>query len=191
MKKVYSMAVALAVLLPSAAFAQTSNSSSSSQAIAIAGGGNNDGTVQRSRSRIASTAAAIAPGLTAAGVHSCAGSLSAAGGGVGFGLSVGGTYAMRGCERRANAASLMGLGMNKAALALLCKDEEVMEALNQTGVVCPQQLAQVQVTAGPVALPQTSARGAQGSTTVPARSSRAADWSSMKGKVQTATPWRD
>lgn len=200
MKRLAFSALIASALLASPAIAQQSNSGSTSSAIAIAGGNGNDGSVQRSRSRVASTAAAIAPGLTAAGVHSCAGSVSAAGGGVGFGLSIGGTYAMKGCERRANAATLMGLGQNRAALALICRDEEVMEALNQTGVVCPQQIGQVQAVAV-AADPQTSARGAQGSTTAPARASRSADaWSSMEAPVrtyrgqpvvQTATPWRD
>lgn len=199
MKKFYLMAAALAAFLPSAAFAQNSNSNSGSTSIAIAGGAGNDGSVQRSKGRLSTTASAIAPGLTAAGVHSCAGSAVAAGAGTGFGLSLGMTYEMKECNRRAYAASLMGLGQNRAALALLCNNDEVMVALNQTGVRCPQQeIPQVAAVPQP-ALPQTSARGAQGSTTVPPRS--ASSWSSMNSQpaptyrgqpiVQTGTPWRD
>jgi hypothetical protein len=172
---------AAALLLASAASAQTSRSDSQSQAIAIAGGGGNDGSVQRTRGRLATTASAIAPGLTAAGVHSCAGSTTAAGGGTGFGFSFGSTYEMQECNRRAYAASLMGLGQNRAALALLCNNAEVMAALNQTGVACPQQ---VQVTAHPVRsaqpAPAVDYRGSQGSTVAPPRSGVVQSWSSFR-----------
>lgn len=85
MKRLLFAAAAL-VALASPALAQRSQSNSQSSAIAIAGGGGNDGSVQRTRGRLATTASAIAPGLTAAGVHSCAGPTSAAGGGTGFGF---------------------------------------------------------------------------------------------------------
>lgn len=203
MKRFLVPALIASAFLASPAIAQQSTSSSGSQAIAIAGGNGSDGSVQRSRQRIASTGAAIAPGLTAAGVHSCAGSVTAAGGFVGGGISLGGTYAMRGCERRANAATLMGLGQNRAALALICNDAEVMVALNQTGVTCPQQEALRVATASAAPAPRyapSDYRGSQGSTSVPPRSGSVQSWSSLeapvptyKGQpiVQTATPWRD
>lgn len=175
---------AAALLIASAASAQTSRSESQSQAIAIAGGGGNDGSVQRTRGRLATTASAIAPGLTAAGVHSCAGSTTAAGGGTGFGFSFGSTYEMQECNRRAYAATLMGMGQNAAALALICGNAEVMNALNLTGVVCPQQRAQVaaqQTAPRYVAQPQPVAyRGAQGSVQ-----------SGSGAVIRSATPWRD
>src|SRR4051794_24968340 len=55
----------------------------------------------KTKSRIASTASAVAPGLTAAGVHSCAGSASIGGSGIGFNFGVGSTYEMQECNRRA------------------------------------------------------------------------------------------
>lgn len=182
--------VAILSLSVTPAFAQTSSlSGSDSRAIAIID--NSQPGVTRSKGRLSTTASAIAPGLTAAGVHSCAGSSSVAGSGTGFGISFGTTYAMKGCERRANAASLMGLGQNAAALALLCNDDEVQAALNMTGIMCPQQKVQaVAANNTPVAVPryQNDGRGSQGSTVVPARRGTVpAAWS----KHSTGTPWRD
>ena len=196
-------AAAVATLLSPAAFAQT-NSTSGSQSGAVAIIDNSQPSVTRTKGRLSTTASAIAPGLTAAGVHSCAGSTSAAGGGTGFGFSFGTTYEMQECNRRAYAATLMGMGQNAAALALVCNNPEVQNALNLTGVTCPQQRGTVAVNSGRPVAPvviESSARGAQGSTVVPARSARPADsWSSLEAPVpmyngkpiiQTATPWRD
>ncbi len=150
--------LAFAVLASIPASAQTSNESFAASIVEFPA-------VTRSKGTLKTTGAAIAPGLTAAGVHSCAGSTTAAAGFTGGALSFGSTYAMQGCERRANAASLMGLGLNTPALALLCNDPEVMAALNQSGVRCPQQAVQ-QVATAPA--PRAAARA-----------------------VRSATPWRD
>jgi hypothetical protein len=49
---------------------------------------------------------------------------------------------MRECSRRAYAASLASLGQNLAALDLLCKNDEVRQSLNASGVICPSQQIQ-------------------------------------------------
>jgi len=112
------------------------NTNSSSQAgataISIGGGGN-------SPDKIKTTVPAFAPGLVAAGVHSCAGSTSVGVGATGWGLGFGSTYEMRECNRRAYAAALLGMGQNRAALDLICLNREVRASLNATGVVCPSQ----------------------------------------------------
>lgn len=166
------------VALASPAFAQTqSNAGSDSRAMAIID--NSQPAMTRSKGRLDTTASAIAPGLTAAGVHSCAGSTSAAGGGTGFGFSFGTTYEMQECNRRAYAATLMGMGQNAAALALVCNNSEVQNALNLTGVVCPQQRQQ-QVAAQQVQAAYSASRGSQGSVVT------------SRGEVlRSATPWRD
>lgn len=128
------------ILFSGSAFAQAvnvdNNTNSSSQAgataIAIGGGGN-------SPNKIKTTVPAFAPGLVAAGVHSCAGSTSAGVGATGWGFGFGSTYEMRECNRRAYAAALLGMGQNRAALDLICLNKEVRAALNATGVVCPSQ----------------------------------------------------
>lgn len=127
-------------LIGGSAFAQTvnvdNNTNSSSQAgataISIGGGGN-------SPDKIKTTVPAFAPGLVAAGVHSCAGSTSVGVGATGWGLGFGSTYEMRECNRRAYAAALLGMGQNRAALDLICLNKEVRASLNATGVVCPSQ----------------------------------------------------
>lgn len=128
------------ILFGSSTFAQTvnvdNNTNSSSQAgataIAVGGGGN-------SPSKIKTTVPAFAPGLVAAGVHSCAGSTSVGVGATGWGFGFGSTYEMRECNRRAYAAALLGMGQNRAALDLICLNKEVRASLNATGVVCPSQ----------------------------------------------------
>jgi len=128
------------LLFGGSAFAQTlnvdnnTNSSAQAGAPAIAvGGGNN------SPDKIKTTVPAFAPGLVAAGVHSCAGSASVGVGATGWGLGIGSTYEMRECNRRAYAAALLGMGQNGAALDLICLNKEVRASLNATGVFCPSQ----------------------------------------------------
>lgn len=92
---------------------------------------------------------------------------------------------MQECNRRAYAATLMGMGQNAAALALVCNNVEVQNALNLTGVVCPQQrgaaVAAAPAPRGAVQPPQPVAyRGAQGSVS-----------SGSGAIIRTATPWRD
>ncbi len=81
--------------------------------------------VTRSKGRLATTPAAMAPGSA-----------------TGFGFSFGSTYEMQECNRRAYAATLMGMGQNAAALALICNNAEVQASLNLAGIACPQQRQQ-------------------------------------------------
>ncbi|WP_273725999.1 hypothetical protein [Brucella gallinifaecis] len=128
------------LLLGGGAFAQTvnvdnnTNSSAQAGATAIAVGGGNT-----SPNKIKTTVPAFAPGLVAAGVHSCAGSTSVGVGATGWGFGFGSTYEMRECNRRAYAAALLGMGQRGAALDLICLNKEVRSSLNATGVFCPSQ----------------------------------------------------
>ena len=140
MKSISLLCLALsAICFPSLAFSQVnvdnntgSNSQSGATAIAYGGGSN-------SPSKIRTTVPGIAPGLVAAGVHSCAGSSSVGVGATGWGFGLGSTYEMKECNRRAYAAALLGMGQNRAALDLICLNKEVRSALNATGVACPSQ----------------------------------------------------
>ncbi|PWL19297.1 hypothetical protein DKP76_01675 [Falsochrobactrum shanghaiense] len=122
------------------AFAQTVNvdngtnsaAQAGSSSIAISGG-------NVSPNKIRTTVPAFAPGLVAAGVHSCAGSTSVGVGATGWGFGFGSTYEMRECNRRAYAAALLGMGHRGAALDLICLNKEVRSSLNATGVACPSQ----------------------------------------------------
>lgn len=130
--------IAALASFPALAQTNTSGSTSNSGASAIVNGDTiyNPGKIKQ---RISTTASAIAPGLTAAGVHSCAGSTSIGASVTGFNFGFGTTYEMIECNRRAYAATLAGMGQNAAALALVCNNAEVQAALNNTGVICPQQ----------------------------------------------------
>lgn len=188
-RSILALAALAAMTMSASAQSSRSDSQSGATAIIYGNGGNaNDGSVQRSRGRVATTANSIAPGLTAAGVHSCAGSVSAAGGGVGFGLSLGSTYEMQECNRRAYAATLMGMGQNAAALALVCNNAEVQNALNLTGVACPQQRTVAAAPAAQVAVVSSrdqrlyAASQPSQSAVIPGRGTTL---------VRSATPWRD
>ena len=77
--------------------------------------------------------AAFAPGLAAAGIETCLGSVSAAGSGAGFGLSFGTTVTDNGCNIRLYSRTLWSYGLRRAAVALLCTDPTVSAALRQEG----------------------------------------------------------
>jgi len=83
-----------------------------------------------------STASAIAPGLTS-GNDVCAGSKSIGGQAAGFGISFGTTWVDNNCVRLKNSARLEDLGFKTAAVALLCQDEEVAQAMAVAGTPCP------------------------------------------------------
>lgn len=163
MRWTFFATAALAVLLASPALAQatTSNANRAQSGANVNVQGDTYYQSGKTKSRVASTASGIAPGLTAAGVHSCAGSASIGVGGVGWNFGAGTTYEMQECNRRAYAATLMGMGQNAAALALVCNNPEVQTALNQTGVICPQQAAVQQTQAQ--AAGQASAYSGDGS----------------------------
>jgi hypothetical protein len=132
-------------LLSAPLCAQTaSNSTSSSVSNSQSGASivNNAPAVITSRGVNEITASAFAPGLTAAGINSCAGSNSAGVGGTGFNFGIGGTYEMDECTARANAAALAGLGQGLAALESLCQSPRMRQALNASGTVCPSQRAE-------------------------------------------------
>ncbi|RYD46657.1 MAG: hypothetical protein EOP83_29305, partial [Verrucomicrobiaceae bacterium] len=97
-------------LSASSALAQSSRSNSSASNVATSGASiiNNipSNTFSRTNGRLDTTGAAFAPGLTSAGLNSCAGSASVGVGGTGFSFGGGTTYELDECTRRANAAAL-------------------------------------------------------------------------------------
>jgi hypothetical protein len=96
--------------------------------------------------------AVVAPGLTAAGIEACLGSVSVGGSGAGFGLTVGSTTLDKGCNIRLYARTLNALGYRTAATQMLCYDPEVAGALAIQGIRCE---------VGPLAVPQTGVAGVQ------------------------------
>ena len=62
----------------------------------------------------------VAPGLAAAGLETCLGSVSGGGAFVGTGFSFGTTIPDPGCAARLDARTLWSMGLKKAAVARLC-----------------------------------------------------------------------
>jgi hypothetical protein len=126
----------------------SANSKSQSGAVAISGqggqGGNSSLTLNSSvpatttsninqnvtgTSTIRNVPTAIAPGLTAAGLETCLGSVSGGASVVGFGGSFGTTIPDPGCAARLDARTLWSMGLKKAAVARLCLTPEIYRSM--------------------------------------------------------------
>lgn len=72
-----------------------------------------------------------------AGTGTCMGSTTVGGQGMTIGISVGSTWEDHGCTMRSNAATLYSLGQQQAAVALLCQDKSISQAMATAGTPCP------------------------------------------------------
>ena len=80
-----------------------------------------------------------APGLTAAGLETCLGSVSGGGAFVGTGFSFGTTIPDPGCAARLDARTLWSMGLKKAAVARLCLNGDIYRAMPEVcGAYLPQ-----------------------------------------------------
>jgi hypothetical protein len=79
----------------------------------------------------------VAPGLAAAGLETCLGSVSGGGAFVGTGFSFGTTIPDPGCAARLDARTLWSFGLKKAALARLCLNPDINRAMPE---VCDKYL---------------------------------------------------
>ena len=117
-------------------------STSSSQAISGQGGtgivGYSGNTTITSNSpaeqTVRSVPGVIAPGLSAAGLETCLGSISGGGAFVGTGFSFGTTIPDPGCAARLDARTLWSFGLKKAALARLCLNPDINRAMPEVCV---------------------------------------------------------
>ena len=80
---------------------------------------------------------AVAPGLAAAGLETCLGSVSGGGSFVGTGFSFGTTIPDPGCAARLDARTLWSMGLKKAAVARLCLNGDIYRAMPE---VCDKYL---------------------------------------------------
>ena len=80
---------------------------------------------------------AFAPGLAAAGLETCLGSVSGGGSFLGTGFSFGTTIPDPGCAARLDARTLWSMGLKKAAVARLCLNGDIYRAMPE---VCDQYL---------------------------------------------------
>jgi hypothetical protein len=95
--------------------------------------------------RVIAAPSVFAPGLAAAGIETCLGSVS---GGVSFpggGVAFGTTTKDTGCDTRLDSRTLWSFGLKAEAIARLCMKEETRQAL---GARCPQPMAQTAAFAG-------------------------------------------
>jgi hypothetical protein len=76
----------------------------------------------------------VAPGLAAAGLETCLGSVSGGGAFVGTGFSFGTTIPDPGCAARLDARTLWSFGLKKAALARLCLNPDINRAMPEVCV---------------------------------------------------------
>lgn len=79
----------------------------------------------------------VAPGLAAAGLETCLGSVSGGGAFVGTGFSFGTTIPDPGCAARLDARTLWSFGLKKAAVARLCLNPDINRAMPE---VCAKYL---------------------------------------------------
>ena len=107
---------------------------------------NNTGT-----STVKNVPSVFSPGLAAAGLETCIGSVSGGGSFVGTGFSFGSTIPDPGCGARLDARTLWSFGLKKAAVARLCLNSDIYNSMPE---VCAAYLpARVQQTAYAVAGP--------------------------------------
>lgn len=133
------------LLFPTYAFSQTATSgsvagsNSMSQAGAAIMQDQTNRSVSVSNNSVPRQAPSMgAPGLAAAAIETCLGSISIGASGPGAGLSFGTTVPDENCNARLNARALQALGHGNAGLVLLCQnDPNIANALAATGYVCP------------------------------------------------------
>ena len=81
----------------------------------------------------------FSPGLAAAGLETCLGSVSGGGSFVGTGFSFGSTIPDPGCAARLDARTLWSMGLKKAAIARLCLGSDIQRAMPE---ICAEYLPQ-------------------------------------------------
>lgn len=108
---------------------------------------------------VRSVPSAIAPGLAAAGIETCLGSVSGGGSFVGGGFSFGGTVKDDDCNRRLYARQLYNMGFRQAAAIIQCISPEVNYAMAAAGTPCPVP-PNMASTAAPVAVAAATASAA-------------------------------
>jgi len=137
--------VAMAASGPASAQSSTGSgvgigrSTSNSQAISGQGGSAriiSNSTVPADQT-VKSVPSVFAPGLSAAGLETCLGSVSGGGAFVGTGFSFGTSIPDTGCAARLDARTLWSMGLKKAAVARLCLNDDIYRAMPE---VCRQYL---------------------------------------------------
>jgi len=82
---------------------------------------------------------AVAPAMMSVGSDLCVTGLSGGTQTQVFGLSLGGTMRDGNCERLKLSKTLFDMGMKVAAVATMCQDRRVFDAMMQAGTPCPYE----------------------------------------------------
>lgn len=127
----------LLVLLLASASAHAQTTSGASSAVTISNPASTD-----SKARLITPPTVVAPGLAAAGMETCLGSATGGVSVMGAGLTFGRTTPDEGCSIRLAARQLFAFGFQKAALALMCQDPRVAEAMAVVREPCPTASAE-------------------------------------------------
>jgi len=146
------LVAAIVVMASSPAWAQSSTgsgvgiarSTSNSQAISGQGGSArliSNSTVPADQT-VRNVPSVFAPGLSAAGLETCLGSVSGGGAIIGTGFSFGSSIPDPSCAARLDARTLWSMGLKKAAVARLCLNSDIYRAMPD---VCAIYLPQASV----------------------------------------------
>jgi hypothetical protein len=123
--------VLLLVLIIASAPAYGQSSSGATSSVNISNPASTD-----SKNRLITPPTVVAPGLAAAGMETCLGSATGGLSLMGIGFSFGKTTTDEGCSIRLAARQLHAFGFPKAAMALMCQDTRVAEAMAAAGQSC-------------------------------------------------------
>jgi hypothetical protein len=81
------------------------------------------------KTSVSTVPSVFAPGLAAAGIESCLGSVSGGGSWLGTGVTLGGSIPDKDCSARLDARTLWAFGLRKAAIARLCLTSDVYRSM--------------------------------------------------------------
>src|SRR6516162_7438363 len=81
------------------------------------------------KTSVSTVPSVFAPGLAAAGIESCLGSVSGGGSWLGTGVTLGGSIPDKDCSARLDARTLWAFGLKKAAIARLCLTSDVYRSM--------------------------------------------------------------
>ena len=125
-----STSAAVAVGGGNASNSVTSNPSSTSSVVLSAAPASTTSTTSVNNSgSIKNVPTEFAPGLAAAGLETCLGSVSGGGSALGWGASFGTTIPDPGCAARLDARTLWSMGLKKAAVARLCLMSDIYASM--------------------------------------------------------------
>jgi len=99
----------------------------------------NSTVTQQGHSSVTTVPTVFAPGLAAAGIETCLGSMSGGASWLGTGISLGGTTPDAECSARLDARTLWSFGLRKAAVSRLCLATDIQRAMPDVcGVYLPR-----------------------------------------------------